>query len=160
MPSLDVVSEVDMHEVGNAVDQANREVGTRFDFKGSNARYERNDNVINMQAESEFQLQQMLDILQTKLSRRGVDIGCLEPGTAETTGKIAHQTVTLRQGIETELAKQIVKLIKNSKLKVQSTIQGDQVRVSGKKRDDLQQVMGLLREAQLGLPLQFTNFRD
>ncbi len=160
MPSFDVVSEVEMHEVTNAVDQANREVSTRFDFKGSGARYARNDAEIVMIAPSEFQLQQMLDILQTRLSRRGVDIACLEIGEPQASGKEVRQIVTVRQGLETPLAKKIVKLIKDSKLKVQAAIQGEKVRVSGKKRDDLQKVIALLKEADLEMPLQFNNFRD
>ncbi len=160
MPSFDVVSEVDMHEVSNAVDQANREVGTRFDFKGSDAKYELEGADIAMSAEAEFQLKQMLDILQTKLSRRGVDIGCLKVGGTEVTGKRAHQKVTLRQGVDKELARKIVKMIKDGKYKVQAAIQGEKVRITGKKRDDLQQVIAMLREAELGLPLQFGNFRD
>ncbi len=160
MPSFDIVSEVDMHEVSNAVDQANREVGTRFDFKGSDAKYELEGADIVMSAEAEFQLKQMLDILQTKLSRRGVDIGCLEVDKAEVTGKRVQQKVTLRQGVDKELARKIVKMIKDGKFKVQAAIQGEKVRVTGKKRDDLQQVIAMLREAELGLPLQFENFRD
>ena len=160
MPSFDVVSEVDMHEVTNAVDQANREVSTRFDFKGSNARYELNESVVTMKAESEFQLQQMLDILQTKLSRRGVDITCLELGDPQQSGKEVRLEVTIRQGLDSELSKKIVKLIKDAKLKVQAAIQGDKVRVNGKKRDDLQQVIAMLKEAKLDLPLQYNNFRD
>ena len=160
MPSFDVVSEVDLHEVTNAVDQANREVGTRFDFKGSGAQYELKEAVVTLQAENEFQLQQMLDILQPRLAKRGVDILCLKIDPPQVSGRQAKQTVTLRQGIDTPLAKQIVKLIKDSKLKVQAAIQGDQVRVTGKKRDDLQEAMALLRKAELELPLQFTNFRD
>lgn len=160
MPSFDVVSEVDMHEVANAVDQANREVQTRFDFKGTDASYAREDASVTMRAGSEFQLGQMLDILQTRLSRRGVDIACLKLEAPQTTGKTAQQEVLLRQGLDAPLAKQIVKLIKDSRLKVQAAIQGEKVRVSGKKRDDLQQVMGLLREAKLDLPLQFDNLRD
>ncbi len=160
MPSFDVVSEVDMHEVTNAVDQANREVGTRFDFKGSEAKYELDGTEITLDGEAEFQLQQMLDILQTKLSRRGVDIACLERGKVEVTGKRAHQKVRLRQGIDRELAREIVKLIKDGKYKVQAAIQGEKVRVSGKKRDELQKVIAMLREADLDLPLQFENFRD
>ena len=160
MPSFDVVSEVDMHEVTNAVDQANREVTTRFDFKGTNARYELNESIITMTAEAEFQLQQMLDILQTKLSRRGVDIDCLELAEPQQSGKEARQEVTIRQGLDSVLSKKIVKLIKDAKLKVQAAIQGDKVRVSGKKRDDLQQVIAMLKEAKLELPLQYTNFRD
>ena len=160
MPSFDVVSEVDMHEVTNAVDQANREVSTRFDFKGSGARYERNDDEIVMTAPSEFQLQQMLDILQTKLARRGVDIACLEIGEPRASGKEVRQTVTVRQGLDSPLARQIVKLIKDSKLKVQAAIQGEKVRVTGKKRDDLQKIIAMLKEADLDMPLQFNNFRD
>lgn len=160
MPSFDVVSEVDMHETANAVDQANREVTTRFDFKGSDARFDLNGSEIMLRAEVEFQLQQMLDILRTKLTKRGVDIGCLEIGEAEVSGKQAHQKATLRQGLDTPLAKKIVKIIKDSKLKIQASVQGDKVRVSGKKRDDLQQVIGLLKDANLELPLQFNNFRD
>ncbi len=160
MPSFDVVSEVDMHEVTNAVDQANREVGTRFDFKGSDAKYGLEGAEITMEAEAEFQLKQMLDILQTKLSRRGVDIECLEIHEPEVRGKRAYQRVTLRQGVDKELAKKIVKLIKEGKFKVQAAIQGEKVRVTGKKRDELQRVIGMLREAKLGLPLQFENFRD
>ncbi len=160
MPSFDVVSEVDMHEVTNAVDQANREVSTRFDFKGSGARYERADDVITMIAPSEFQLQQMLDILQTKLSRRGVDIACLEIGEPQASGKEVRQTVTVRQGLDSPLAKRIVKLVKDSKLKVQAAIQGEKVRITGKKRDDLQKVIALLKEVDIEMPLQFNNFRD
>lgn len=160
MPSFDIVSEVDLHEAANAVDQANREVGTRFDFKGSGAQYELKEAVITLQAENEFQLQQMLDILQPRLAKRGIDILCLKIDPPQVSGKQARQTVTLRQGIDTTLAKQIVKLIKESKMKVQAAIQGDQVRVTGKKRDDLQESMALLRKSELDLPLQFTNFRD
>ena len=160
MPSFDVVSEVDMHEATNAVDQANREVSTRFDFKGSGAHFEQSDAVIAMHAEVEFQLQQMLDILQNKLVKRGVDIGCMELADPQVSGKAAHQTVTLKQGLDTVLAKKIVKLIKDGKLKVQAAIQGEQVRVTGKKRDDLQQAIAMLREAKLEMPLQFVNFRD
>ena len=160
MPSFDIVSEVDLHEAANAVDQANREVGTRFDFKGSGARYELDGTQITMSAEVEFQLQQMLDILQTRLSRRKVDISCLEIGKVEATGRQARQFITLRQGIDRELARQIIKLIKDGRYKVQTAIQGDKVRVTGKKRDELQQIMAMLRQAKLDLPLQFDNFRD
>lgn len=160
MPSFDVVSEVDMHEVTNAVDQASREVSTRFDFKGSDASFEQSDNVITLRGESDFQLKQMRDILRTKLSRRGVDIDCLESGEIEQAGKQARQAVTLRQGIDQAMGKKIVKLIKDSKLKLQSQIQGEQVRITGKKRDDLQAAISLLKDAKLDLPLQFINFRD
>ena len=160
MPSFDVVSEVEMHELSNAVDQANREVNTRFDFKGSDAKFEQTDADITLSAQSEFQLEQMMDILQKKMVKRGVDIGSLDVGEPETANMRARQKVTVRQGIDKELAKKIVKLIKETKLKVQSAIQGDQVRVTGKKRDDLQQAMAMLKEQKLGLPLQYTNFRD
>lgn len=160
MPSFDIVSEVDLHEVTNAVDQANREVGTRFDFKGAGARYELKEAVVTLVAESEFQLQQMLDILQPRLAKRGVDILCLKIDPPLVSGRQAKQTVTLRQGIDTPLAKEIVKRLKDSKLKVQAAIQSDQVRVTGKQRDDLQEAMALLRQSELELPLQFTNFRD
>jgi len=160
MPSFDVVSEVDMHEVTNAVDQANREVGTRFDFKGSNAHYDRKEAEITLQAQVEFQLKQMLEILKDKLARRGVDVACLEVKDAETSLNQARQQVVLRQGLDSALARDIVKRIKDAKLKVQVAIQGDKVRVTGKKKDDLQEVIALLRGAKLELPLQFNNFRD
>ena len=160
MPSFDVVSQVDMHEVTNAVDQANREVTNRFDFKGTNSRYERQESVITMHAPSEFQLKQMYDVLTGKLAKRKVDLACLEVGEVEESGKEARQTVTVRQGIESELAREIVKRIKKSKMKVQAAIQGEKVRVSGKKRDNLQEVIGLLKEEKWDMPLQFENYRD
>lgn len=160
MPSFDIVSEVDTQEVRNAVDQANREVGTRFDFKGVEASYELKENEVTLRAEQEFQLGQMMDILRQKLVKRSVDIACMDIRTPETSLNAARQTVVIRQGIEADLAKKLVKDIKSSKLKVQAQIQGQQVRVTGKKRDDLQQVIGLLRETDYGLPLQYQNFRD
>lgn len=160
MPSFDIVSEFDMHEASNAVDQSNREVSTRFDFKGSGAKFEQNGDTITSSAESEFQLQQMLDILQNKLTKRGVDIACMELADPQMTGRVAHQNITLKQGLDTLLAKKIVKLIKDKKLKVQAAIQGEKVRVTGKKRDDLQLVMQMLKEEKLDMPLQFDNFRD
>ncbi|MCK5888871.1 MAG: YajQ family cyclic di-GMP-binding protein [Methylococcales bacterium] len=161
MPSFDIVSEFDAHEVHNAVDQANKEVSTRFDFKGSNAEFELGENCITMKAESTFQLQQMLPILFSKMTKRGVDIGCMETGNIQDTGKTAQQPVTLNQGIETPIAKKIVKIIKDKKLKVQTAIQGEKLRVTGKKRDDLQQVIAMLKkENSIELPLQFENFRD
>ena len=160
MPSFDVVSEVDMHEVTNAVDQANREVSTRFDFKGTESRYEVDGAVVVQFTQSEFQLKQMMDILISKLAKRGVDLGCLEAADPELAGQEARQRITLRQGIDRDLARKIVKRIKDGKLKVQAAVQGEQVRVTGKKRDDLQAVMADLRQVELGLPLQFTNFRD
>ncbi len=160
MPSFDIVSEFDSHELRNAVDQANREVSTRFDFKGSNSRYELEEATVTLHSQSEFQLQQMLDILRNKLTRRGIDIACLEIDQPEVFAKEARQRVALKSGLDTPLAKRIVKAIKDAKLKVQAAIQGDKVRVTGKKRDDLQQVIALLREQDFGLPLQFENFRD
>jgi uncharacterized protein YajQ (UPF0234 family) len=160
MPSFDVVSEVDLQEVRNAVDQANREVGTRFDFKGSDARFELDGAVVMLHAQSEFQLEQMMDILQLKLVKRSVDIDCLDKAKAETANNRARQAVTIRQGIDTDAARKIVKDIKASKTKVQAQIQGEQVRVSGKSRDALQDVIALLRNGDYGLPLQFINFRD
>ena len=160
MPSFDIVSEVNLHELSNAVDQANREVGTRFDFRGSDAKLEQNGAEITLSAESEFQLQQMMDIFKLKLVKRGVDIESLETDKPETTGMRARQKARVRQGVDSDTAKKIVKLVKEAKLKVQAAIQGDQVRVTGKKRDDLQEAIAMLREQKLGLPLQFTNFRD
>ena len=160
MPSFDVVSEVDHHELQNALDQANREIGTRYDFKGSDARIEQSDNDLVLHAEAEFQLQQMIPILKEKMSKRGIDVDCLEFGDVVEMNKRARQPVRVREGLEQDIARKMVKLIKDSKMKVQVAIQGSQLRVSGKKRDDLQQVMQLLREAKLGIPLQFNNFRD
>jgi uncharacterized protein YajQ (UPF0234 family) len=160
LPSFDVVSEVNIHEVTNAVDQANREVANRFDFKGSNARYELDEYVVTLSAENDFQLKQMLDILRTKLSKRGVDIGCLLEGKPEISGNRARQSVTLRHGIEADMARQMVRMIKDTKLKVQASIQDEKVRVTGKKKDELQEVIALLRNSDFGLPLQFVNFRD
>jgi uncharacterized protein YajQ (UPF0234 family) len=160
MPSFDVVSEVNLHEVSNAVDQANREVGQRFDFKGTDARFELGDGQVTMHAENEFQLQQMRDILDKKLVKRGVDIGCLEARNPEVSLHAARQAILVRQGIDSETAKRMVKEIKAAKLKVQAQIQGEQVRVTGKQRDDLQEVIARLRGADYGIPLQFVNFRD
>lgn len=160
MPSFDIVSEFDAHEIDNAVDQANREVSTRFDFKGSNALFEQQEDSIVLKAESAFQLQQMLPILYGKMTKRGVDVNCIDSGNPQTTGKTVHQTLTLKQGLDSTLSKKIIKLIKDKKLKVQAAIQGDKVRVTGKKRDDLQQVIQMLKEESLDQPLQFNNFRD
>ncbi len=160
MPSFDVVSEVDHHELTNAIDQANREIGTRYDFKGSNARIEHSGNDLNLEAESEFQLKQMAPILKEKMSKRGIDVACLEFGDIVEMNKRARQAVRVREGLDRDVARKMVKLIKDSKLKVQAAIQGEQLRVNGKKRDDLQQVMQMLRDASLGIPLQFNNFRD
>jgi len=160
MPSFDTVSEVDHHELSNAIDQANREIGTRYDFKGSGARIEQTDNQLSLNAESEFQIKQMTPILKEKMSKRGIDVSCLEFSDIVEMNKRASQQVLVMEGLDQDLARKIVRLIKDSKIKVQVAIQGDQVRVSGKKRDNLQQIMQLLREANLGIPLQFNNFRD
>jgi cyclic-di-GMP-binding protein len=160
MPSFDVVSELDGHEVANAVDQANREVDTRFDFKGTGAKFEVADFVVSLEAQADFHLKQMIDILTQKLARRGIDVSCMKPEEPEIALNKARQKVSLRHGIDSDLARKIVKLIKESKIKVQSQIQGEQVRVTGKKRDDLQDAIALLKKAELDLPLQFTNFRD
>ena len=160
MPSFDVVSEVDLQEVHNAVDQANREISTRFDFRGVDARFERIDDSVKLTAEADIQLDQMLDILRSKLVKRGVDVGVMESQDPEHSGKLYHQMVLIKQGIETVLAKKIVKMIKDKKMKVQAAIQGEKVRVTGKKRDDLQSVMTMLRESDIDIPMQYENFRD
>jgi uncharacterized protein YajQ (UPF0234 family) len=160
MPSFDVVSEVDVQEVRNAVDQANREIGTRFDFKAVEAQFQLNEGEVELRAEQEFQLRSMMDILRQKLVKRGVDVGCLDPGEPLSSLNAARQRIAVRQGIDADTAKRMVKAIKASKLKVQAQIQGNQVRVSGKKRDDLQRVISMLRDSDYGLPLQFINFRD
>ena len=160
MPSFDVVSEIDMHELTNAVDQANREVGNRFDFKNTGAEFDLQENQIQLKAQVDFQLQQMLDILRAKFANRSLDIASLDIQDPVVSGNEARQTAIVQQGIETAIARKIIKLIKDKKLKVQTAIQGEQVRVTGKKRDDLQTVIALLREADLGLPLQYVNFRD
>lgn len=160
MPTFDIVSEVDMPEVNNALDQTRREVGTRFDFKGVETDFALNDKEITITAESDFQVEQMLDILKGKLVKRNVDIKSLEIGDIKQSGKQAIMVVKIQQGIEPDAARKIVKLIKESKAKVQTAIQGDKLRVTGKKRDDLQEAIALVREAKLDLPVQFNNFRD
>ncbi|MGH8035227.1 MAG: YajQ family cyclic di-GMP-binding protein [Lysobacterales bacterium] len=160
MPSFDVVSEVDHHELNNAVDQANREVGTRFDFKGSDSRLELAGQVITLNSQSEFQLKQMYDILCNKLVKRGVDIVCLELAEPVLHMKTATQAISVREGIAADIARKIVRMLKDSTMKVQAQIQGEQLRVTGKKRDDLQSAIALLKGADLESPLQFTNFRD
>jgi uncharacterized protein YajQ (UPF0234 family) len=160
MPSFDVVSEIDHHELKNALDHANREIGTRYDFKGSNAKIEQAGNELTLEAESKFQLQQMIPILLEKMSKRKIDVDCLEFGTVVEMAKRARQQISVKEGLDKDLARKMVKQIKDSKLKVQAAIQGDQLRVTGKKRDELQQVMQLLRDAKPGIPLQFNNFRD
>ena len=160
MPSFDVVSEVDMQEVKNAVNQAIREIDTRFDFKGKNARFDLEESVITMRAPDKFQLGQMYDILTAKLAARKVNVLCIERDAPQENVSDARQVITVRQGIETELARELVKKVKQTKLKVQVAIQGQQLRVSGKKRDVLQEVIALLKETKVDLPLQFNNFRD
>ena len=160
MPSFDIVSEVDTHELTNAVDQANRELTTRFDFKGVEASYELDEATIKQSAPSEFQLQQMTDILRARLIARKIDARCLEFGDIETNLAGARQTVTVKQGIEREIAKKLQTAMKDAKLKVDSQINGDKLRVNAKKRDDLQAAMALLRAGEYGVPLQFDNFRD
>ncbi|MFK7997249.1 MAG: YajQ family cyclic di-GMP-binding protein [Granulosicoccus sp.] len=161
MPSFDVVSEVDQHELSNAVDHTQREIGTRFDFKGTSAKAELSDGkIIMLHADSDFQIQQIHPVLYQKLTARKIDIACLEAGKVENSGKGVKQAVTVKQGIDKETAKKAIAKIKESKIKVQAQIQGEQLRVNGKKRDDLQSVMALLKEAELGLPMQFQNFRD
>lgn len=161
MPSFDIVSEIDKHELQNAVDQANKEVTTRYDFKGTDSSFELNGTTVVMKTESDFQLNQMYDMLLQKANRRGIDIKCMDPKDPDVQLKSAKQVVEMREGIEAPLAKKIIKAIKDSKLKVQAANQGDSVRVTGKKRDDLQQVMQLLRGMEeVDMPLQFNNFRD
>ena len=160
MPSFDVVSDFDAHEASNGVDQANREVTTRFDFKGTGSKFELEDAVISLTSQSDFQLKQMMDILHQKLAKRGIDLGCLEEQEPEFSGSEARQKVIMRRGIDTDRARKLVKQIKAAKLKVQTAIQGDKLRVSGKKRDDLQEVIALLKSGDIGLPLQYENFRD
>lgn len=161
MPTFDIVSEVDKQEVKNAVDQVNKEVGTRFDFKGSDARVEQADYQLSVYADDEFKLEQVQDILRTKLTKRNVDVRCLDKGGIEKiSGNKVKQIITVKTGVETELAKKILKYIKDSKLKVQASIQGDVVRVSGAKKDVLQDAIQLVKKSVADFPLQFQNFRD
>lgn len=160
MPSFDVVSEVALPELRNAVDQARREIENRFDFKGTSAAVELSDTTIQMRGDGEFQLDQILDIVRMKLAKRGIDVACMDPQAVAKAGTGVKQEVLIRQGIDADLAKRIQRLIKDSKIKVQASLQGDQVRVTGKKRDDLQDVIGMLRAQTFDRPLQFTNFRD
>lgn len=160
MPSFDIVSEVDLHEVSNAVDQTNREVGTRFDFKGSDAEALQNKENLTLNAENEFQVRQVLDILHLKMAKRGIDIAALKEDQVQTSGNRASMAITVRQGIDQDTARLLVKKIKEARIKVQASIQGDKVRVTGKKRDDLQSIISELRESTCDLPLQFINFRD
>ena len=160
MPSFDIVSEVKMNEVLNAVDNANRELATRFDFRGVEASFELNKEEVKLEADADFQLKQMVEILRAALLKRNIENSSMDVGDSGHSGKRFHLTVKFKQGIEKEIAKKLVKLIKDSKIKVQVAIQGDEVRVTGKKRDDLQETMALVRGAELGQPMQFQNFRD
>ncbi|QHJ12369.1 hypothetical protein FX988_02626 [Paraglaciecola mesophila] len=160
MPSFDIVSEIKLEEVRNAVENANRELSTRFDFRGVEASFELKENIVTMSSDSDFQLKQMLDILRGTCVKRGVDTAAFEEKDVQHIGKIYKQAIAFKEGIEQPVAKKLIKMIKDAKIKVQASIQGDQVRVTGKKRDDLQQVMALAKSCDLEQPLQFTNFRD
>ncbi|MDG1205214.1 MAG: YajQ family cyclic di-GMP-binding protein [Pseudomonadales bacterium] len=160
MPSFDTVSEVDLAELNNAVDQAKRELSTRFDFRGVDANFERRENEVDIVAEADMQLDQLIDMLRSKLVNRSIDPQVMEIKDPVHRGKLLYQTVVIREGIDADLARKIVKMIKDKKLKVQAAIQGEKVRVTGKKRDDLQGVMAMLKESDIDMPLQFTNFRD
>jgi uncharacterized protein YajQ (UPF0234 family) len=160
MPSFDAVSELNAHEVAIAIDQANRELSQRFDFKDTGARFELEEFTVTMHAQVDFQLKQMLEILKVRLSKRGIDLVCLEVKEPQTTLSAAHQQVLLKHGVDQETGKKITRLLKDSKLKLQASLQGEKVRVTGKQRDDLQAAMALLRAAKLEVPLQFNNFRD
>lgn len=160
MPSFDIVSEINLEEVRNAVENANREISTRFDFRGVEASFELKESIVTMTADNDFQLKQMLDILRGTCVKRSVDTAAFEEKDVQHIGKIYKQAIAFKQGIEQATAKKLIKQIKDAKIKVQASIQGDQVRVTGKKRDDLQQVMALAKSAELDQPVQFTNFRD
>jgi uncharacterized protein YajQ (UPF0234 family) len=160
MPSFDIVSEINLHELMNAVDQANREISNRFDFKGVKASFQLNKETITLRAPTDFQIKQMQDILENKLVNRQLDIRCIERGDIKTNLAEATQEITIKQGIDKEQSKVITKLIKDSKVKVQTAIQGEQIRVTGKKRDELQEIIAILRNTDLSIPLQYTNFRD
>ena len=160
MPSFDVVSEVDKHALTNSVDQAERVITNRFDFKGVNAKFELKEYELTITADSEMQLDQILDVLRPAMAKNGIDVSCLEIGPVKSSGKQVKREIKVRTGIDKDLAKKIVALVKDKKLKVQASIQGEQVRVTGKKRDDLQECIAALRAAELGMPMQFENFRD
>src|ERR1700716_4381266 len=160
MPSFDVVSEIDTHELTNAVDQALRELTQRFDFKGTDASYELEETTVTMTAPADFQLKQMLDILKLRIAKRGIDVGCLEVKDPEVNLARAKQLVILKHGIDADTGRRGSRLLKDLKIKMQGQIQGEKVRVIGKKRDDLQEAIAFLRKADVGVPLQFNNFRD
>ena len=160
MPSFDVVSQLNAHEVTNAVDQASREVSQRFDFKGTGARFEHEEFKITLRAPADFQLKQMLEILRLRISKRGIDVVCMQVAEPQIALNAAHQEVTLKHGIDADTGRKLAKLLKESSLKVQTQIQGEQLRVTGKKKDDLQAAIALLRKSDAGVPLQYVNFRD
>ena len=160
MPSFDIKSELDHHEVTNAVDQANRVLQNRFDFKGTGAEFTISDKEINLSAKEEFQIHQMLPVLNESLAKRGVDLKSLKPGDVEVSGSSSQQVITLQEGIDKELAKKITTMIKQSKSKVQASIQGDSVRINGKKRDELQEIIQVIKDQNYDITLQFVNFRD
>mgnify|MGYP005682842545 FL=1 len=160
MASFDIKSELDHHEVTNAVDQANRVLQNRFDFKGAGAEFLLIDQTINLSANEEFQIHQMLTILNESLAKRGIDLKSLKPNNIDLSGGSAKQTINLQEGIDKELAKKITTIVKQSKSKVQASIQGDSVRITGKKRDDLQAIIQLIKDQNYDIPLQFVNFRD
>lgn len=160
MPSFDVVSEVNLHELTNAIDQTRRELGNRYDFKGVDFGIEEEDSALSLHAESDYQVRQLYEVLCQRAVKRGIDIAAFKKSEPAASGKLVKMTVTVQNGIDTDIAKKIVKKIKDTKLKVQAQIQGDKIRVSGKKRDDLQAVIQMLRAESFGLPLQYENFRD
>ncbi len=160
MPSFDIKSKLNSHEVTNGVDQANRAIENRFDFKGTGAKFELAEGKIILSSQEEFQIHQMLPILKESLAKRGVDLKSLEPDSIEIRTGNAKQDLFLKEGIDQELSKKITQMIKSSKIKVQASVQGESIRVNGKKRDDLQQIIKILKEANFNLPLQFENFRD
>ena len=160
MASFDIVSELNMHELTNAIDQANKEVTTRFDFKGTDSSYEFSDDVVTMNSQTEFQVSQMYDILKTKLVKRKIDLKFMSAGNVLESGKGVRQEVTIKQGIDKEIAKKMVKMVKDKKMKVQAAIQGEKLRITGKKRDNLQEVINMFKSADLDIPLQYENFRD
>lgn len=160
MPSFDIVSEIEISEVRNAIENANRDLTNRYDFRGVDASFELKDEIVSVIAPSDHQVQQMMPILRTAAMKRGIDAGALEVADKDHTGRVITQKVKFKQGIEKDVAKKIVKSIKDSKIKVQAAIQGESLRVTGKKRDDLQSAMALVREGDFGQPFQFNNFKD
>ena len=160
MPSFDIVSEVDAHELTNAVDQTARDIAQRFDFKGTKARVEQDEYEITAFGDADFQVKQVVEILRLKIAKRGIDVSALDAGNIERNAAEARQKITVKHGLDADGARKVVKAVKETGLKVQTQIQDQQVRVTGKKRDDLQDVIAALRKAEVGIPLQFTNFRD